>query len=61
MNFTMFCVGIVITVVVGVISLVIGFLFGYGDDDARCELTWIISTIGFGICLTILLYQNGVI
>ena len=65
MIFTQFCVGLVITVLSGIasflISLIFCGIFHHDRDDQIYFSTWIVSTIGFGVCLTILLYQNGII
>ena len=63
MTFTSFCVGAIIT---------FGILFATGffgligasmheEPDDSYFLSWMTSTIGFGVCLTILLYQNGIL
>ncbi len=60
MSFSIFCVGIVIVFAVFVISYVMSCIaWGASVDDFAGP--WAVSSIGFGICITILLYQNGVI
>jgi len=65
MTFTQFCVGLVITVLVFVVAFLIGLIFcemfHYDRDEQFYFGAWLVSSIGFGICLTMLLYQNGVI
>ena len=65
MAFTQFCVGLVITILVGVavfvMSLILCGMFHYDRDEQIYFGGWLVSTIGFGVCLTILLYQNGII
>ena len=62
MEFAQLCVGIVITVGLALVSGGAGCLSTIGsNDDTWVVVSWMISTIGFGICLTILLFQNGLI
>ena len=51
---------IIIFIVIG--SGVLGFFFGWmlDDDDMTTFIPWMLTSIGFGICLTIVLYQNGI-
>ena len=58
--FVRFCVGLVICVLIYLASGTVGMLSS-DKDESMYIISWIVSTIGFGICLTILLYQNGVI
>ena len=53
MGVSEFCVGVVITLIIIFVTMVIGFL---SEEES---LSWLVSSIGFGICLTILLFQNG--
>lgn len=57
-NFVIFCVGFVITLVIMVVTFLLNLLLEdcHSDDVLYA---WISSSIGFGICLTILLVQNG--
>ena len=57
MTFIQFCVGVVVTLIIGLATL---FFSAIVDDD-EFFLSWLVSTIGFGVCLTILLFQNGVL
>lgn len=62
MIFVKFCVGAVICVILFIITGLIGWassISSNGDDFAFGG--WMFSTIGFAVCLTILLYQNGII
>ena len=65
MLFTQFCVGLVITVLIGIVAFLISLIFCamfHTDRDEQIYFGgWLVSSIGFGICLTILLYQNGII
>lgn len=65
MTFVQFCVGLVITALVGfavfLISLIFCGICHCDRDDQIYFGSWIVGSIGFGVCLTILLYQNGVI
>lgn len=60
MSFSIFCVGIVIVFAVFVISYLMSRIAWGSSVDDFAGL-WAVSSIGFGICITILLYQNGVI
>ena len=63
MTFTAFCVGFVILVIICAISAAIGFIMtGESREEyAWAVMAWIISSTGFAVCFTILLYQNGII
>ena len=63
MGFVQFCVGAIISILLYLASGMVGVLFSWNknDDEAVYMIAWIISTIGFGVCLTMLLYQNGII
>lgn len=61
MTFSMFCVGLVIIVAILGISVFVGLLITYRTDDEPYSIAWLINGICFGICLTILLYQNGIL
>ena len=53
--FVLFCVGIVISLFVIGVTYVISLIF----DDGDYVSVWLFSSLGFGLCLTIILYQNG--
>lgn len=68
MGFVHICVAFVITLAI----MVVTFLYcmfvdwvssgnGGTDLDGVAFFAWFLSSVGFGICLTILLFQNGVI
>jgi len=59
--FTQICVGIVILILLFIVTSIIALLLAGKDEECIGTIAWIISTLGFGICLTILLYQNGII
>ena len=56
------CVAIAMAAIVCTIS---GFINVIVDEAAqysnRCIVAWLISSIGFGVCLTVILYQNGIL
>lgn len=60
-RFVQMCVAIVMTAIVCVVS---GFINVIVDEAAQYSnrhiVAWLISSIGFGICLTVILYQNGI-
>ena len=58
--FVKFCVGLVICILAHLSSGTVGVFSSDNKEDGYI-ISWIVSTIGFGVCLTILLYQNGVI
>lgn len=58
--FIKFCVGLVVCILAHLSSGTVGMLSADNEKDG-CVISWIVSTIGFGVCLTVLLYQNGVI
>jgi len=59
-TFSCFAIGFLITIIVFVVSGVFGLILGTDNAD-RLLGSWLISSVGFGICLTILLIQNGII
>ena len=69
MFFTRVCVTVCITVLILLIGVCIGYVFAWikayslDTNVVNAEDVYVnacvISTIGFGVCLTILLYQNG--
>lgn len=61
MTFSMFCVGFVIIVAILGISSLVSFLMSGCTDDEMYMKGWLINGICFGICFTILLYQNGIL
>lgn len=61
MTFSMFCGGFVIIVAILGISSLVSFLMSGCTDDEMYMKGWLINGICFGICLTILLYQNGIL
>lgn len=58
MTFVQFCVGMVITAIIFVFTGSWGYLT---VKEKWPDVAWIVACFGFGVCLTILLYQNGVI
>lgn len=60
--FTQTCVGIVLSFFICMATFLIGKVVGWiGDEDFGIFFSWFISSIGFGVCLTMILYQNGII
>lgn len=64
MGLEQFAVGFFITLGIAFCGLLFGFIVSFINDDGR-DFTffcaWFVSTIGFGICLTYILYVNGII
>ena len=62
MIFVKTSVTIVMIIVAALVSFVLATTLTTKDDFNETVLfSWLISSIGFGICLTALLFQNGVI
>lgn len=65
MAFTILCVTFVIIIGIILVSALFGFCTRYiNDSDDETEVfagAWLICAVGFGVCLTIILVQNGVI
>lgn len=62
MTFVHFCVGAVICAVIFIVTGFMGWMSSINEfKDDGAPISWAISTFGFAICLTILLYQNGII
>ena len=66
MTFTILCVTFVIIIGIFLVSALFGFCtrcIGDSDDETEVFLlgAWFICAVGFGVCLTIILVQNGVI
>lgn len=60
--FTYLCVSIVITFIVLAVTAVIDSIIDKEASDLnRLIVGWIVSSIGFGTCLTFILYQNGIL
>lgn len=62
--FTTCCVAFCITVAIFVISFVFSWLIGIttnDDIDENIFFAWVLSSIGFGICLTYILVNRGII
>jgi hypothetical protein len=57
-TFTQLCVGIVIVGAVGIVTFMSNLL---EKDSETYLIGWMISTIGFGVCLTVILYLTGII
>lgn len=60
MTFSSFCVGLVITILIAAVTLLLDNILSDSNNE-NGMFAWIINSLGFGVCLTILLYQNGVI
>lgn len=60
MTFQYFCVGLVI--IVAILGITGIFSYVLRDDiDDMFMMGWLINGFCFGVCLTILLYQNGIL
>lgn len=62
--FTTYCVAFCIIVAIMVISFVFSWLIGIttnDDIDENIFFAWVLSSIGFGICLTYILVNRGII
>lgn len=63
MTFTQLCVGLVITVLVSAGIFALSSFIGWVSDDTDFGI-WMAAMfgcIGFGVCLTMLLYQNHIL
>lgn len=60
MIFTKFCTGFAITILIAAVTLLLDHILSDSHNENGI-FAWLINSFGFGICLTILLYQNGVI
>ena len=64
-GFSEVCVGVVILMAIIVVTFLIGGFLSWLTDDDFMEfgiwLSWLFSSVGFAICLTILLIDRGVI
>lgn len=61
MTFSMICVGLVVIVAILGISALLCFLLSDCTGDDMYMMGWLINGFCFGVCLTILLYQNGIL
>lgn len=64
MEVSKMCVATVITLGIMILTILFGFLVGKinGDTDNEWLLyPWMLTSLGFGICLTIVLYTYGII
>jgi hypothetical protein len=62
--FTTYCVAFCIIVAILVIGFVFSWLVGLTNNDDIDEnifFAWILSSIGFGVCLTYILFNHGII
>lgn len=62
--FTTCCVAFCITIVILLISFGFAWLIGFSTDadmDENIFFAWILSSTGFGICLTYILVGHGII
>lgn len=58
------CVGFCVILAILIVSILIGLFLAWISDDydgLSLFIAWFICAIGFGMCLTTLLFQNGVI
>ena len=62
MTFIQFCVGFVILLIILLVSGGLSALMDIDSFDGNWLLfAWFLASLGFAVCLTILLYQNGII
>ena len=64
MGITEICVGFVICLIICMVSVILGSVLNWisvNDDSFGLYMSTILSSIGFGICLTYILYNNGLI
>lgn len=60
--FTYLCVSIVVVLIILLMTAVInGIVDKESPYSNRFIIGWIISSVGFGTCLTFILYQNGIL
>lgn len=62
--FTTCCVAFCIIVAILVIGFVFSWLVSFINDDDIDEsiyFAWVLSSIGFGVCLTYILFNRGII
>lgn len=60
-SFSHICVCVVIIVIVLISTGILGVIADSIIGDTFEFGGWLYASVGFGICLTILLYQNGVV
>lgn len=61
MIITRIFVGFAVCIFVLIVSGIIGAMLSYkADTDDPLSGPFLVSSIGFGICLMIILYQNGI-
>lgn len=62
MGFVCVCVGVVLTFVIILTTCVCSAFININKDKVYTYISaWIVSSICFGVCLTILLFQNGLL
>lgn len=64
MNVSEICVGVVITIIIMILTGGFGFIISEIDEDSDIDWViypWILTALGFGVCLTIVLYTYGFI
>ncbi len=62
--FTTCCVVFCITIAILVVSFGFAWFIGFSTDaeiDENIFFAWILSSVGFGVCLTYILVNRGVI
>ena len=61
--FTTYCVAFCITAAIFAIGFGFSWFVSFINDDDICEsifFSWVLSSIGFGICLTYILVNRGI-
>ena len=64
MRISQMCVGAMFTLCIVILTGLLGLFIGkmYGETGDSCmSYSWLFSSFGFGICLTIVLYTYGLI
>lgn len=63
MTFTLLCVGLVVTLVILAASAAFGWITSWMSDDTEMWsfIAWMVTAIGFAVCLTIILVSKGLI
>lgn len=62
--FTTYCVGFCIIIAIFVIGFGFSWFVGFTNDADIYEnvfFAWVLSSIGFGVCLTYILFNRGII
>lgn len=62
MGIEQFCVGVVICLIVFIMASIFGAVVNFVcDDEFGPFMSFVIACVGFGICITYILYERGVL